>query len=365
MTAGSEHVRVLMLTDSLGVGGLERVVVSMSCALAGRGHAVSVAAEPGGALWGDLPPEVVQRHAPRRGTPIQRVRYALWLTRLVRGGGFDVVHAHQRGVALLARAARVATRTRVVEHVHNVFRPGAGAWLSFRGDHLVACGRAVAEMLVQDFRRPADRVTTVRNAVPDVGAGRDLTLPVSRGGQQPKIAVVARVDEQKDPFRFIDVVEELAAVGRPVSAVWIGDGDLLQACRAEVDRRAVPGLRFLGARSDVASQLLESDLVMLTSRWEGLPLTLLEAASLGRGLVAPRVGSCDEAVTDGVNGLLFDVDLPGAALARLVAPLLESSMLRSMGAASRRRYLAEFTIDRQVHEVEEVYRAVRAVGPSA
>jgi glycosyltransferase involved in cell wall biosynthesis len=352
--------RVMMLTDSLDVGGLERVVISLSRSLNERGHSLTVVAEPGGALWDDLPETVDRWAAPPRRTTLEKARYFLWLTWRLRSGKFDIVHAHQRGVALQARAARTLTKTRVVEHVHNVFVPTRSRWLSFRGDRLIACGRAIAEMLVNDFHRSARAVTAIPNAVGDLGAGESLTLPTSRGDQLPTIVVIGRVTEQKDPHRFIDVISLLNAGIQRVEALWVGDGELLDQCVDEVNRRGVQGISFVGAHADVVPFLRRADLVMLTSRWEGLPLVLLEAASMGRGLVAPRVGSCAEAVDDTANGLLFDADSEPETIAALVEKALDAETLRAMGSASRRKYVSQFRLDSQILRVEEVYRAALA-----
>ncbi len=349
--------RVLMLTDSLDVGGLERVVVTLTQELQARGHTITVAAEAGGALWEELPEGVGRAIAPPRLSRLDKTRYFLWLANLIRRGEFDIVHAHQRGVALQARMARTWSRTRVVEHVHNVFTPSWKSVLSFRGDRLIACGGAIAQMLERDFHRPSERITVVQNAVRDLGAGEDLTLPTSRSEVVPTVLVLARVNEQKDPHRFIDVVATLNAHEERINAVWVGDGDLLPGCLAEVERRGVKGLRFVGEQSDVAPFLRQADLVMLTSRWEGLPLTLLEAASMGRGLGAPRVGSCSEIVEHGTNGFLFDVDSTPEGIAALVDCAIDREKLRSFGQSSRSRYVSSFQLAGQVYRVEEVYRS--------
>lgn len=351
--------RVMMLTDSLDVGGLERVVVMLGTELAARGHQVTVVAEPGGALWDDLPVDVRREPAPMQRTLVERARYVRWLARRIRSGEFDVVHAHQRGVALVARLARVGTAVRVVEHVHNVFAPDRTRWLSFRGDRLIACGEAIGEMLVEDFHRPPARITAIPNAVADLGATEDLTLP-STSGVPPTLLTIARTSPQKDPERFIDLIAELNAHGTRVHGVWVGDGDLLQHCRDEVARRGVAGLSFVGAHADVLPFLRQADVVLLTSRWEGLPLVLLEAASMGRPLVAPRVGSCAEVVEHGTNGMLFDVDAEPSEIAALVEKILDPGELTRMGAASRDKYLRGFTVDGYVDRVEEVYRRALA-----
>jgi glycosyltransferase involved in cell wall biosynthesis len=358
MNDAGPHLRVLMLTDRLDVGGLERVVVTLARALHEQGHSVTVAAAPGGALWDELPEGVDRWVAPPRRTAADKIRYFWWLTRRVRSGTIDIVHAHQRGVALQARVGRTLTSVRVVEHVHNVFTPTRTRFVSFRGDRLIACGRAIGAMLVDDFHRAPAVITTIPNAVRDLGLGESLLLPASHAGQVPTIVVIARVTEQKDPARFIDTIAVLNEHGRRVEAIWVGDGDLLEQSVAEVQRRGVDGLSFVGAHADVVPFLRRADLVMLTSRWEGLPLVLLEAASMGRGLVAPDVGSCSEVVDDAVNGLLFDVDSDAETVAAVVQKVLDPETLRAMGAASRRKYLAEFGLDGHVRRVEEVYRAV-------
>ncbi|MGX5654030.1 glycosyltransferase family 4 protein [Geodermatophilus nigrescens] len=352
-------LHVLLLTDGLEVGGLERVVVTLAHELTGRGHRVTVAAEPGGALWDELPDSAARAHAPLRRAPRDHLRYVRWLARLVRRGRFDVVHAHQRGVALQARVLRAGLRTRVVEHVHNTFPArGPARYLSFRGDRLVACGAAIADMLVTGFGRPAGRVATVANAVPDIGAGRDLTIPATVGGRRPTVLAVGRVSAQKDPHRFIDVVAALNRHARTVDAVWVGEGGLLEECRARVAAEAVDGLSFVGRSDDVPGWMLRADVVLLTSRWEGLPLVLLEAAALGRPVVTPDVGSCAEAVAQGRNGVLYDADAAPEDIADQVSGVLEPATLRRMGEEARRLYLERYTLDGQADRIEEVYRHV-------
>lgn len=350
-------LRIMMLTDSLEVGGLERVVVTLSNALARDGHHVHVVAEPDGELWDDLSPGIIRVGAPPRNTIFQQLRYLVWLRHLLRSQRFDLVHTHQRGVGLLTVLARGRLGVRVVEHVHNVF-PSATltAKVSFRGDHLIACGPAIADMLTRDFHRPTSRVTTVANSVPDLAGGL-LPTPFAAGlTDVPTILVVARATEVKDPHRFIEVVAQLNKREIAVKAQWVGGGDLLDCCRAEVTARGITGLTFLGGRSDVAPYFAGSDIVMLTSRSEGLPLVLLEGACFGRPLLAPRVGSCSAVVENGENGFLFEPTATPSDVADLLEQLVLPANLWRMGRASREKYVAEFQPAGQAKKLEEVYQ---------
>ena len=360
----SRPLRVLMANDTMDVGGSQRVVVSLSQELAGRGHEVTVIAEAGGELWDELPDDVRRVAAPPRRTALQRLRYLGVLTRLVRGGEYDLVHAHQRAIALQARVARAGTRVRVVEHVHSLFRADSRmmALLSFRGDRLVACGRGPAEMLVREFGRSPERITTVPNGVRDLAAGAP-TPPPATIGRMPTILVLGRVTDIKDPRRFIEVIAHLNAGRQRVDAVWVGDGDMLEECREEVVRRGVRGVAFVGARSDVRPELERADLVMLTSRQEGLPLSLLEAASMGRALAAPDLGGCGDIVRTGVTGVLYDPACTPAEIAARLEAVLDGPTLQAMGKVSRQMYVDRYGIERWVDAVEEVYRD--AVGDGA
>jgi glycosyltransferase involved in cell wall biosynthesis len=345
---------VLLVTDSLSVGGLERIVVDLANGLAARGHRVGVLAAPGG-LEGELSRQVDWYPLdPRHGLRGRAVR----IRTLVQAGRYELVHAHQRGVALAARLGTVRLDVPVVEHVHNVFAATLLArLLSFRGHLLLACGSAVADMLVERFGRPRARVRLVRNGIRDPFAA--VPGPAG-GGSVLRIVGAGRLTDQKDPLRFVLVVAGIAArlPEGTVRAEWLGDGPLLPDVRAAV---AAAGLQDVidlpGLRSDAAAHIASADLLLSTSRWEGLPLVALEALAAGRGIVLPDVGSCVDAVVPGV-GLLYDPLLPDDRIADLVVGHVLTGALARWSVEGRRRYETTFTFDRVLDEVQAAYREV-------
>lgn len=350
-------VHVLHVTDHLRAGGLQRVLVRLAADSTRRGDVVGVLAGDG-ELWAELPDDVRRYRMPgRHAGPVDVLRRALVIRRILRDRQWQVVHAHQRGVALLARVAVVGKRTRVVEHVHNTFemRPGPRRMLSFRGHRVIACGSGVYSMLVDDVGRSPGRVALVRNAVPDLGAGHDLTLPVCRPGAVPRIVNVGRLAPQKDPLRFLSVMRHLAADGCEVHAEWAGGGELAEAVAADLRRAPLPTTRFTGPTDAATDTVLSSDLLVLTSRWEGLPLVALEALALGRGIVAPDVGSLRDVVVPGENGLLYPPGSTPEDIAARIAGALDPATLRRWGAASRRRFEQDGGMERFTDGVRAVY----------
>jgi glycosyltransferase involved in cell wall biosynthesis len=119
---------------------------------------------------------------------------------------------------------------------------------------------------------------------------------------------------------------------------------------------------FLGAREDVDDLLAAADVFVLSSRREGLPVTLLEAMRAGRAAVVTRAGGCAEAVTEGDTGLLVPVDDTAALGAALRALLSDPERCARLGEAARDRRAREFTAERMVLETERLYEAVLSPG---
>ena len=343
---------VLHLTDTFEPGGLERVVVDLAAGLARAGRPVGVHAALGGAFWNELPAGVTRHPFP--GTP-----GVLSLRRLLRSGRYGIVHAHKRKMALIAHVAAAGLGVRVVEHVHTVLPvTPVGRILSFRSPVLLACGSAVAEMIERDFGRSGEHIRLVPNGVHDPATGILPTLPSVRRPGTLRLVGVGRLVEQKDPLRFVRLVAalRLALPGTDVRATWVGDGPLRTAMQQQIERLGMADVVTLaGHRNDVHRFLAESDVLLLTSRWEGLPLVALEALAMGRGLVLPDVGSCTEAVGSGAVGLLYDAALPDQRLAQQIAAVLTPERLLDWSLAARLRFEVRFAFPRVLEQVLAAY----------
>lgn len=112
---------------------------------------------------------------------------------------------------------------------------------------------------------------------------------------------------------------------------------------------------FSGACNDVSSRLAASDVFILISRWEGLPLTILEAMRAGLPVIASDVGGVAEAVQDGETGYLIKRDATGLLVERLGLLLADAEMRRRMGEAGRLRYESDFTFSLMLDKTIAVY----------
>ncbi len=116
------------------------------------------------------------------------------------------------------------------------------------------------------------------------------------------IVFVGRLPYQKAPFLFLDILEPLPEY----TATIVGDGELQDKVKTEIKRRGLTRVQTLGTlpHSETLQILSSLSTVVLTSRWEGWPILLLEAMWTAVPVVAPNVGSLNEIIEDGKSGLL-------------------------------------------------------------
>lgn len=184
------------------------------------------------------------------------------------------------------------------------------------------------------------------NLVPDRGP----VAPVPHEGVV--LGAVGRLDPQKG----FDVLLDALAALPDVRLVLVGEG----RSRANLEGRAArPDLAgrvtFAGWSEDVRAHLAAVDVVVLPSRSEGFPLTIVEAMLAGLPVVATRVGSVAEAVSEGESGLLVDADDPGALAGALRTLVEDASLRRKLGARGREIAAAAFTVDHMARAYEALY----------
>lgn len=294
------------------------------------------------------------------------------LARYMRAFRPHIVHTHTAKAGVLGRLAAMRARVPLRVHtfhghlLHGYFTPAktravvaVERRLARRTTRLSAVGAQVRdELLAAGIGRPEQYVV--------VPPGVDLRSPPSRAEARqdlglakegPVIAYVGRLTGVKRPDRLLDVVARLAR-GTEVVTLIVGDGELRS--ELEANARALPGdVRFLGWRSDIEAVYSAADVVVLTSDNEGMPVSLIEAALVGRPCVTTDVGSAGEVVVDGVTGYVTPTS--NDALAGAVDRLLADDGLRArMGDAARERAEREFSAARLVRDTEELYEELAA-----
>lgn len=300
----------------------------------------------------------------KRISPIGDLLAAWRLARLFRTRGIVLVHAHSSKAGILGRLGAALARVTAIFTAHGwAFAPGAPRlrrWFAVLVEAVFSrLARIIIAVSEQDARLArrlgvvgADRMVVIRNGVAD-GPRR---TPKPASDRPPRIVMVGRFAPQKDQGTLLEAVARLSA---PCTVTLVGDGPDLPRARELAARLGLADrVNFVGATPDVDQHLAEADVFVLATRWEGLPLVILEAMRHGLPVVASDVGGVGEAVVEGETGFLVR-PCDRLALAEALERLLDRPALRrTMGAAGRARYDASFTRERMVADVEAVYRGV-------
>ena len=143
-----------------------------------------------------------------------------------------------------------------------------------------------------------------------------------------------------------------------------GRGDMDICLKGQIyDLNLQDNIRLLG-HVERTDELLElCDVYVNSSRYEGLPMTLLDAMAHGKPIVATSVGGNSEVVRDGVTGLLVPPENPKKLYGALMKVLSDQELKEKLGAGSYNLFLEEYTIDRHCNKLANFYLQV-AAGPS-
>jgi glycosyltransferase involved in cell wall biosynthesis len=376
-------LRVLQVMECT-IGGTRRHIVDVSQGLvrAGLDVHIVVACERAPDFAVDLERlaahgvRVTRLPMVRAIRPALDARHGLFLARLLERERPDVVHTHSSKAGVLGRLASLAAGVGARVHTPHTFSFLFDSMFSAskrrmffeieralagHTQRLIAVSVSEARTIGRSGVAPAQRVRVVHNGIDPApyldarAASRDdLRLLDTR----PLAVVVGLLNVAKGQDMAL---ETLAQPGlQELQLLFVGDGEL----RTSLERRsAALGLtervRFLGFRSDVPALLACADLVLMPSRWEGMPYIALEAMASARTLVATPVDGAIDLIEHGKNGLLaraIDARAIGDALRTALA--LSSAERAELGRVARERLLAGFSSERMVQGLLDVYREV-------
>lgn len=158
------------------------------------------------------------------------------------------------------------------------------------------------------------------------------------------IGNIGRLSEQKGMTYFIEAAEIATRTHPEARFIIVGDGEEREQLHAQIEKKKLQNkILFLGYRNDIQNVMSQLDFVVLSSLWEGLPLTPIEAYSVGKTVIGTAVDGTPEIIRDGVDGYLVEPRNP-MQLAEKMNELIENPEMReSMGIQAMKRYRDEFS----------------------
>ena len=366
---------VYVITQSDVIGGASVHLLDLASGAQQQGHEVVVLAGGDGVFLDRVKAAGLNarslRHLCREIKPRSDLLGLLELRRVFKELKPDLVHLHSSKAGILGRLAAKSLSLPTVFTAHGwAFTEGVSAkrralyrvierYVARYADKIITVSDYDRRLALNADVGSAQLIRTVHNGMPrvDVLPPALPLMDIPPAGAAVRLIMVARFDEQKNQLGLLE------GLARAAQHHWtlelVGDGPLLQTVRARAAQLQLSDrVVFSGSCNDVARRLAQSDVFVLISNWEGLPLSILEAMRAGLPVIASRVGGVPEAVVDGETGYLVDRgDAEG--LAQALTRLLESDTLRqTMGRQGKAKFEAEFTFDTMLARTLDVYNEV-------
>ena len=354
-------------------GGAQRVVKLLAT---GGEATTAVACGTGGRLIDGLHengiPVYEQPSLRSTPSPVTDARALADLSRLLRRESFDLVHCHSTKAGMLGRLAAKLAGVPTVFTVHG--------WGFYNTDYgrvapLIAHGErtlaritdAIVCVAENDLAEGRTRgivqraeSSVIHNGIPPLSVPSDRSTLYGETDIEPGTTVVgaiARLAPQKNPLAIVRAGGELQRRGHDVAVVVIGDGPLAEKCRQYIHKHDVDA-HLLGFHEHALELLVDFDVFLMPSRFEGFPLTVLECLHAGVPVVAYDVGGIAEAVTDGETGFVVTPGDEEEFISRTERLVTNHERREEMSARAETVARAQYTAERMVADYEHLYAHV-------
>lgn len=351
---------ILFIVRTMGLGGTENVVLQLCEILSGKANKIVVCSS-GGVHEKELRemgikhyviPDIASKN------PMDMLKSYVAIRSIIRKEQITLVHSHHRMAALYAGLCAPKGVAKLA-NAHNTFADKKKlTCFAYRDTKIVAVGERVRENLTEYFGIPKGRVSVIHNAVKPFD---DQVAPIElldneRAKGNVLIGNVGRLTEQKGMRYFIEAAEITAKSHPEARFIIVGDGEEKEQLQQRVaERRLQDRVFFLGYRNDIQNVMSQLDFVVLSSLWEGLPLTPIEAYSVGKTVVATAVDGTPEIVQDNIDGFLVEPRNPVQLAERMIALIEHPDIRKRMETQAIKRYQDEFSFEKMAQQYIRYY----------
>lgn len=365
------RIKVLQLTASLAVGGAEVIILNLARRL-DRARFETHVCHLGQVRSNSLQPEFERLGVPVYSTGSRKL-YSVTNIRAVQSyvqeHQIDLIHTHLLNADIVGRLVGRWTGRPVISTLHNIpFNYNRSRWdrrwlerltARYLANRLIAVSRHIGDRFIQEWSIPAERISPIYNAVdlePFLAIAPGVDPATSRG---PVITNIASLSQQKAQDKLLEGARHVLQQHPDARFKIVGRGRLEAKLKSYAENLGIAGqVEFTGLRHDIPEILAQTDIFVLSSLWEGLPLAAIEAMAAARPVVLTDVGGNHELVTSGQEGLLVPPgDVP--ALAAALQNLIDDPAYRNrLGRNARARVREEFSLERMMGEHERLYETV-------
>lgn len=302
----------------------------------------------------------------RQPDPLKDLKALIRTVKIIRKEKPDIIHCHSAKGGFIGRIAGWLTGTKTF------YTPHAFSFMSAQGkckkaiyltlerlavlnSYLLACSESERQLGIQKAGYKEDRALAWSNSVPDI---KKTNPPADT--DWPYICYTGRPSYQKNTFFLVDVIDKVSKKYPDIKFYLLGVGyyspDLndLQKMIADYNLQETIVMKPWLSHEETMGYVMNAMFYLTVARYEGLPLAVIEAMSLGKAVVASDVTGNKDCVKDGYNGWLLPLDTE--LFANKVGDMIsDSDKRREFGRNSRRLFETCFSIESRIGALNKIY----------
>ena len=357
-----QEQNILMFTRTMGQGGTENVVLQI-CEIIKPMVNKIIVCSCGGVNIKTLN-EMGIKHYKIPDIESKSIRtiitVSMQLRYIIKEENITVIHTHHRMAAFYVSLLRLYKKCLFLNTAHNTFyNKKLLTKFAYRHANIVACGKRVKENLVDYFSLPDDQITVIHNAVKAFNrpiVENDLIKELRKEGCFI-VGNIGRLSEQKGMTYYIQAIPDVLKVHPKTRFLIIGSGEDEKKLKTLAEKIAVERfVFFLGYHDDIQNLMSQLDIVVLSSLWEGLPLTPIEAFSVGTAIIATAVDGTTEVVEDGKSGILISPRSFSQIAEKINWFIEHPREIKNMEIAGKERFENEFSFEALRQNYIKYYR---------
>ncbi len=305
------NINILFLTRTMGQGGTENVIIQL-CEILNNKVGNIVVCSSGGYNVETLKqmnikhykiPDIASK------TPKNMINTIKVLKNIIKKENINVIHSHHRMAALYANLLSSGKIIKIANAHNTFYDKKLLTKIAYRDTLLIAVGMQVRNNLIEYYGISEKQITIINNSVKEAQIENYKNTLINKYKNEGYTLVgnVGRLSEQKGMEYFIEAAYNLNKKNKDIKFFIIGTGEDEKKLKELVKMRGLQDdVFFMGYQKNVQSLMSQLDFIVLSSLWEGFPLTPIEAFSVGKTIVATNVDGTPEIVKNDENGLLIN-----------------------------------------------------------
>jgi glycosyltransferase involved in cell wall biosynthesis len=290
------------------------------------------------------------------------------LMQYIKNHNIQLIHCHLPWAGIIGRIVGRIKKVPVIYTEHNTWDhyhklTYYANKLSFSNQKkVIAVSKDVANSIKVHYKKTKPEVQVVLNGINTEkysrtnSVDRDIRKELNISSDSTVIGIVCVFRAQKRLNVWLEIASGLIKKFPGCKFIIVGDGPLKQEIHDKAQQLKIENhVHFAGLQSEIRPYLKAMNIFMMSSEFEGLPIALLEAMSMGCMPSCTAAGGIPELITDGKNGLLVPSNDPLLLISKLENYILNPATIQDMGEEARQTVINRFSVQKMVNELEDIY----------